>query len=116
MYIVIHTEATRAKSDRRARHLADAIWALPLAAGASCVIVEHSDGSRYCVVGDPLEMRRAPASPRKKKQIDNPCDRCGFNVTSHNSQGDPLPQHSTERDCFRATCDAAVEEAKNAGR
>jgi len=112
MYIVIHTESTTHLKEREARRLADQIWALPLAGKASYIVVEKLGGERYCVVGDPPRETPTP----KRKQIDNPCDRCGFNVAQVDRHDDPLPQHSTERDCFRATYEAAVEEAKNAGR
>lgn len=47
-----------------------------------------------------------------RRRVENPCERCGFNVTSADRHGDPLPQHTYERDCFRAVYEAAVEEAK----
>lgn len=47
-----------------------------------------------------------------KKRIENPCERCGFDVFVVDRHGDPLPQHTHERDCFRAAYAAAVEEAR----
>lgn len=112
MYIVIHTESTTHVKENEARRLADVIWALPYAGKVTCIIVEKAGGERYCVVGDPPPVKRAPYEVPKRKRIDNPCDRCGFNVVSFSRDGDPLPQHSTERDCFRAACDAATETAR----
>ena len=113
MYIVIHTESTTSVKENEARRLADVIWALPYAGKLTCIIVEKLKGERYCVVGDPPATKAASELPAPRRRvIDNPCDRCGFNVLSFSGDGDPLPQHSSERDCFRAACDAATEMAR----
>jgi hypothetical protein len=60
MHIEIKLGSSSPSAQRRARHLADAIWALPRATDATCVIMELSDGRRFCVVGKPPAEPTAP--------------------------------------------------------